>query len=150
MVNSRKPLIFNTEPCNNPLGNTVSSGTELSAKPLFHLGDVIRKWREAKGWRNTDLADAAGIGKNTVSSIEDGQNTNTDTLERVVKALGHTVTELHAAVEVANPVTDEELTLLRAYRRLDEDHRAHVRDAGLASPPQVIPSRRVLTSLART
>jgi transcriptional regulator with XRE-family HTH domain len=41
------------------------------------------------------LAERAGVNNNTVSAIRNGKSVRTDTLEKVVSALGMTMLEVH-------------------------------------------------------
>lgn len=95
---------------------------------MFHTGDVIRKWRTAKGWKNEKLAEHAKVDKNTVTRAERGEPTGTDTLERIVTALGHTMKELHSAVAPVD-VDENEAKLLADYRLCDPYDQAFLRDS---------------------
>lgn len=60
-----------------------------------YLGEVLREWREAHGWKRTDLQRASGIWHTTIADIELGQsNGNNDCLDRLCVALGHDIAEL--------------------------------------------------------
>lgn len=50
----------------------------------------VRRMREARGWTQTELADAAGLHRMTVTSIEhEGNNgCSTMTLDRLARAFG--------------------------------------------------------------
>jgi transcriptional regulator with XRE-family HTH domain len=45
------------------------------AVPVFDMGDRLRKARDAAGLTQTELADALGIGRRSVSRYEDGHQT---------------------------------------------------------------------------
>ncbi len=107
------------------------------SEPLFHAGDVVRKWRMAGGLTNGDLADLAGVDKNTITRIENGDSVTTEKLGDVVLALGHTVAELYRALGVPDHLAGEEFTLLAAYRRLSPEHRELVRVLAERLPPFV-------------
>lgn len=52
------------------------------------------KGRQAElGWTNAVLADRAGVHEDTVSNIRNGKSVSTDTLDKVIKALGMTPVE---------------------------------------------------------
>jgi transcriptional regulator with XRE-family HTH domain len=55
---------------------------------MFHIGDVVRKLRLARGWTIPELADRAGLNKQTVSNIERGDNYTRDSLTALALALG--------------------------------------------------------------
>lgn len=53
------------------------------------LGQRIRELRKARGWRQIDLAEHAGIGKNHICDLERGQREiGLRNLEAVATALG--------------------------------------------------------------
>lgn len=55
---------------------------------VFHVGDVIRKLRKERNWTVEELAEKAGVGKMTVSSIERGEaNYRRETVEKIAAAL---------------------------------------------------------------
>jgi transcriptional regulator with XRE-family HTH domain len=60
------------------------------------LGLNIRRLRERKGWNLNRLKEESGIGYTTLYDIENGnsQNLNSNSLERVSRALGVAVDEL--------------------------------------------------------
>lgn len=65
------------------------------ATGLVTVGDRIRGWRDRTGITQTALAEAADIGRVTLSRIESGQQRGSlATLEAIAKALGLTVGEL--------------------------------------------------------
>lgn len=101
-------------------------GTETSNVAdagLFHTGDVIRKWRALAGLTNAQLSEQSGVDSDTITRIEKGATTGKK-LEAVVKALGHTMTELYAALDAGHSLTAEEARLLTAYRRMRQDMRS--------------------------
>lgn len=103
-------------------------GTELSVRPLgadvFHTGDVIRKWMDDRQWGYVETAAAASVTKNTITDVIAGKNATVKTLTKVVEGLGHTMLELYAALDASGRITDDEVQLFTAYRRLSERHRA--------------------------
>jgi transcriptional regulator with XRE-family HTH domain len=59
------------------------------------LGRRIRELRKARGWRQIDLAEHAGIGKNHVSELERGQREiGLRTLAAVAQALNTRPSEI--------------------------------------------------------
>lgn len=80
----------------------ISVGRVKGTWMIFQTGDVLRKWRGDR-WTVEELAERAGLDKNTISRAERNQPTRTDTLEQIVTALGHTMAELHAALGHVNP-----------------------------------------------
>ena len=92
------------------------SGLEVK----FHVGDVIRKLRLARKWRNGDLAKAANVHKDTITRIEDGDIGQADKLEAVCQALGYTVAECYAMVPTSSGLSPSEATLLAAFQRLNK------------------------------
>lgn len=55
---------------------------------VFHVGDVVRKLRNERGWTLDDLAAKTDTNKNTLSAIERGEgNPRLDTLLKIAKAL---------------------------------------------------------------
>lgn len=85
---------------------------------MFHEGDVLRKWRDANAWTQEALAKRAGVDKNTITRLEKGEDSRTDTLRVVVVALGHTVEELHRALNQHGDLQPGEPDLLRRWRGL--------------------------------
>jgi len=69
-------------------------------KPIeWHVGDVVRKLREERGWTQQQLATKAGIGRPAVMKVEqDSPNQRQNNLARVGKALGYSEPELYALV----------------------------------------------------
>jgi transcriptional regulator with XRE-family HTH domain len=58
-------------------------------------GEKIRKLRLEKGWNQAELAARAGrLNTVTISQIERGANTTTDTLQRIAEALGVSLVDL--------------------------------------------------------
>lgn len=64
--------------------------TRLSSEHLAHMsheGDSVRGRRERLGLDKRALADAAGVHRNTLSAIENGDSFNRSTLTKVERAL---------------------------------------------------------------
>lgn len=64
------------------------------------LGKRIRELREARGWRQIDLAEKACIDRSYISGIENGRrNVSIDNVARMAQALDTSVAELCADIE---------------------------------------------------
>lgn len=103
---------------------------------VWHIGDVIRKLREARGWTKGQLAKKAGLEPNTVGSVErygDTVGREPGTLEGLLRALEIDAARLHALVPVARdsishaviPTTDDQevAELQKRLAALDPDQR---------------------------
>jgi len=78
---------------------------------MFHLGDVVRKLREAKGLTQTQLGQrAAGLNKDTIRRIEQGESMRQDTLARIAAALDRSLPELYGYLP-ADPAAAPETPL---------------------------------------
>lgn len=54
-----------------------------------HIGETIRRLREARGWSQVQLADLSGVAGPTVNRIENGMRVaRSDTLKKIADALG--------------------------------------------------------------
>lgn len=51
-------------------------------------GDLVTRYRKAKGMTQTDLADAIGVAKSTIGAIETGRAAHQGTKEKIAEALG--------------------------------------------------------------
>ena len=58
-------------------------------KDLIVLGERIRSQRISQGLKMSDLAAMAAVSKDTLSSLENGRNVTTESLARILKALGY-------------------------------------------------------------
>lgn len=64
------------------------------------IGQRIKDFRQAKGWSFTDLADASGIDRSRLCTMEHGKHSpNVDTLAAVAKALGVTYADIAGYVD---------------------------------------------------
>jgi len=72
------------------------------------LGDVVKQYRAARGWKQKDLARQAGIGQSHVSMIERNRVPlpNTSTLGALARAFGITLDDLVAAAGLEAPPVD--------------------------------------------
>jgi transcriptional regulator with XRE-family HTH domain len=65
----------------------------------WHVGDVVRKLREERGWTQEELAEKAGIGRQAVVKVEhDNAGQRKGNLAKVAKALGSSEPELYGMV----------------------------------------------------
>ncbi|MEU6657832.1 helix-turn-helix transcriptional regulator [Streptomyces sp. NPDC046821] len=69
------------------------------------LAEAIRDVRKARGWRQEDLAEAAGIGYSTVQRAEssDGYKTMPLTIDKIERTLGWTPGSARAVLEGGTP-----------------------------------------------
>lgn len=81
----------------------------------------VRKLREQKGWRQSDLAKKAGVATNTVGGLEHGKQTRWIPFEKIARALGTTPEALQRGEGISedNPLlrklTDEDLRIGNDY-----------------------------------
>lgn len=54
---------------------------------LMNLGDRISKYRIARGIRQQDLAESAGISRRTLTNLEGGSGATLETMLRILRAL---------------------------------------------------------------
>ncbi len=57
-------------------------------KELIKLGERIRRQRIAMEMKQQELADRAAVSPDTLSALENGKTVTTETLARVLRALG--------------------------------------------------------------
>ncbi len=75
------------------------------AEMFWHVGDVVRKLRQAHQWTQKELARRAGVHHNTIVRLEDGdEGVQGRTLKQVADALGVTPKELWTLVP-SEPLT---------------------------------------------
>jgi transcriptional regulator with XRE-family HTH domain len=90
------------------------------------IGGVIRAMRLERGIGATELAEKAGVGRVTLSRIENGRmQPTTETLERIASGLGVTVSEIHQRAEAA-PSSKGEAVLLMLFRSMPLDRQRWV------------------------
>lgn len=102
---------------------------------VWHIGDVVRKMREAYvdkatghcGLSQRELADRAGIRPNTLGDLERNvSNFSRETLHKVTLALNITIEGLYAQLPgVSLPVTTDpvDAETIGRYLQLDPSHR---------------------------
>lgn len=67
--------------------------------------EVVRELRRRKGWSQQDLADASGVGQDTISSLELGRHQpRPSTLRKIAAAFGVEVADLFREVATAGPL----------------------------------------------
>jgi transcriptional regulator with XRE-family HTH domain len=97
----------------------------------WHIGDVVRKLREACGLSRNELADRAGIRPNTLGEVERNvSNFERETLAKVAIALNVTVEGLYAQLPgVSVPVTTDpaDAETIARFLKLEQDQRRTVR-----------------------
>lgn len=84
--------------------------------------EIINKLKKEKGLTNETLADLSGVPKSTVAKIASGitKNPSLDALQAIAKVLGCSLDDF-GDNKRDNAFTPEELSLVRKYRRLDDD-----------------------------
>lgn len=65
----------------------------------WHIGDVVRKVREANDWKQEKLAAEAGVSLSTIGRLEDGRDFKPGTIDGVARALGVKPSALFAMLE---------------------------------------------------
>ena len=58
------------------------------AAAMRRLGEDVGTWRKLRGLTAAEVADRAGVTRQTVTRLESGQDVGTGTLLRVARALG--------------------------------------------------------------
>jgi transcriptional regulator with XRE-family HTH domain len=79
------------------------------AAVLWHIGDVVRKFRERQGFTRKQLAARAGVRQNTLGALEKNvSNFEQGTLAKIAVALNVTVDGLYAELPSVKlpPATD--------------------------------------------
>ena len=67
-------------------------------QPVAYIGERLRQLREQRALRQEDLAELAGVGKNTVNRIEKNRTEpHMTTLRKLAEALGVDPSELVAS-----------------------------------------------------
>lgn len=85
------------------------------------LGDTLKKVREAKGLSQKELAGLLEMPQPQYSRIESGKtDPSFTTLERIVKALGISLTDLFRADEIFTDVNTYDKTLMEKLKLIDE------------------------------
>lgn len=103
-------------------------------------GERVRSLRKAKGWRQRDLADAAGVKQGLISGIERNSNgMSVETAWRLSDALGCTIDELVGRAEtVKAPVEDKARVAAIQMRDAKMFARAYDKESGLKFARDII------------
>lgn len=108
----------------------------------WHIGDVVRKLRDAKGWKQQLLAAKAGVSLSTISRLEDGREAKTATVDAVARALGETRSSLYRVLETLEETQRPGASESRATGTAGPTFpKADRRDVN-GGPPPGIPERR--------
>lgn len=71
---------------------------ELWAMLGWHVGDVVRRLREDRDWKQAVLAEKAGVHLATVVRVESGEDTKSRTIDKIARAFGLNVSQLYGLV----------------------------------------------------
>jgi transcriptional regulator with XRE-family HTH domain len=95
---------------------------------MAHVGQEIRRVREERGLNQAQLAVVVGTGPAAISRIENGrQSPNTETLERIARALGVEAGDLFPKEQSRLPFEDgerpkvEDIELARRFKQWEKD-----------------------------
>lgn len=89
--------------------------TVANIKLAWDVGDIIRKLRLQRGLSQEELAEAAGVHKNTIGRAEDGdEGVKSKTLKAIAQALQLTVADIYSLIpkETQRPAVAEADTSL--------------------------------------
>ncbi len=78
------------------------------------IGENIQRFREARGWTRTFLAEQLGLDQSFVSRIEKGKGSTVDTLDKLA-----TVLEVET-YELLKPYTVEDMSILDKFKKMEE------------------------------
>ena len=87
----------------------------MVVRALGDLGEHLRTWRRLNGVTQQLLAERAGVSVPTLRTLETGGSVSTDSLARILRALG----VLDAVVAAADPMNSD-VGRLRAEQHLPE------------------------------
>ena len=105
------------------------------------IGDRVRELREAKGWTQDDLSEAAGIHRVTIAKYEAGKvEPKSTSLARLASVLG---VEAGFLVGETNEMTDDERELWELREQVRRDPERHylfslARDADIGDVRQAV------------
>jgi transcriptional regulator with XRE-family HTH domain len=89
---------------------------------FWTLGDVVRKLREARGWRQAEFARRAGIAHTAANRLENSSELSDQrTILRAAKALDLTVADLYALAETS--LTAQQREWLKLLAELNDSRR---------------------------
>ena len=83
------------------------------------VGDRIRELRVAQGLSQAELGERSGVNAVTISGIENGDNTTTETLQKLTTAL-----DVSLAAFFCSPLADEDAAAIAA--RIEIRLRTHI------------------------
>lgn len=95
----------------------------IASSLRWHIGDVVAKLRLDRDWTASELAERAGVSKNTITDIEKGRTRGSSRLSNVATALDTTVEEMRALIpeptdfvvaHSAGTITDNDRASIRA------------------------------------
>ena len=101
----------------------------LSKEPnRFEVGARIRELRKAKGWTQTELGDAAGLGQSAISSIEKGKTTKPEAVSilRIAAALKASPFYILWDHDLPDVVSQTMGQLIDLWTHLNDEDRARV------------------------
>jgi transcriptional regulator with XRE-family HTH domain len=93
------------------------------------VGENLRRIRRERGFKQTELAEAAGTWQQTISEIERGGDSRTATLEKLAGALGVPVADFFAEDDGPPPIPPRPTTPLTDEPSEDFDRRFAATDA---------------------
>lgn len=115
-------------------------------KLAWHIGDVIRKLREDRGWKQEALADEAKLHLATIVRVEAGKETKTPTIAALAKAFGLSVAQLYGLIPPQEPPMPQQdprpADTFREGTYVGQDERRE----NLGPPPGVKERRRVASA----
>lgn len=91
-----------------------------------HMGIRIKSMRQARGWTQVQLAEAAGVTQQAVSKIERGETADPWTLDRIAEALGVHPALLKYGPEGAAQIDPETVALAHRLARLSPADQQHI------------------------
>lgn len=68
-------------------GGEMAREVRADSSPVSDEGDAVKRRRERLGWNIGELADAAGVNRDTVSAIEAGEGFRRSSLTKIENAL---------------------------------------------------------------
>ena len=107
---------------------TIAADTTADVLVKWHLGDVVRKLRDERGWSRAVFAKRAKLGIATVARLELGETEETHqagTLSKIAEAFDTSESELHDAVPPEAGLTFQQRKVLASLpaRLTEADYR---------------------------
>lgn len=105
---------------------------------MDRVGERIKEARESLGWGPTQLAEAAGVSRQTIYKWESGEITSPrpDQLFKLARKLNRDPEWLITGKEAPRASSDEQHLLLTHFSRLDPSLRASILTLIRALPPR--------------